>query len=1150
MDMMKDNAYREVEKKIKQARREGAPELSLRNMELTELPDSLGQLRKLKKLDIGGDSWKDEKNQLTALPETISSLTQLQSLDLSDNLLIDLPESLGQLTQLQSLNLYHNQLTELPESLCQLTQLQWLSLYDNQLTKLPVSLGRLTQLRTLKLTSNKLTELPEWIDRLIQLYSLTLSFNQLTELPESLGRLPQLHSLKLTSNKLTALPESLGQLTQLHTLYIDENHLNDLPKSIGNLLSLKYLNIEDNSCRRLPNSFANLNSLESFVFATNDLFELPEPLCSLITLKKLSLCGNKLTAIPNWIGELRTLEELELDGNKLKKLPETIGNLRKLTLLELGSSIFGGNMLTDLPPSLAQLENLKELKLHGNPLNPELAAAYEQGLDAVKAYLRAKADAQIILNEAKLILVGEGEVGKTSLLGALRGDTWVENRPTTHGVEVDIKTLKLTYPDSGKEVTLNGWDFGGQNIYRHTHQLFFTAPAVYLAVWNPRRGPEQCRVDEWIKMVKHRAYDETKPNERPRILVVATHGGPKERLDHIDEQALRDEFGDLIAGFLHVDSKPDPETGACHGMDELKGHIARTAERIPQVGRSVPASWKKVLDAVRERGETDAWITYEQFQTLCAEQEVSIELAGTYAAILNELGHLIHYSADAVLKDTVILKPEWLSKAISFVLEDKQVKEQNGLVTHDRLGELWDDPTRGADRYPKKLHPVFLKLMERFDLSYRIAMPIADAPATNLVAQLVPGGRSQGWEQDWVLKPGDTERKQVCRVLDAETGRTAEAEGLMYRLIVRLHRYSLGRNDYCLSRHWKTGMLLDDDFNGRAFVEEIAGDVHITVRAAYPERFLSHLCAEVQWLANYFWKGLDARLYVPCRTPSCKGLLEMEEIIENKAEGMPKIRCSVCRKYYMVDSLMATAAPKPEWRDAVTELKQGQQQILGAVDAGFDSLNVNLRTLMSQADEQFEALLTTLTDPAKDGPRLFSFEPVEPRFWDRPTWISLKFRLTLWCEHKRAPLPALNEDDETRGVYEIDLTQEWIKRAAPVLRVISATLRLTLPIAVPGTKLASDDTEYKAIDDQLQFGVNAADSFIGGGEKVGDWIATDDASNLDETRSAIRARGSVLRELHVILKKADPAGSFGGLQRVQNKRRQFLWVHPRFVDKY
>jgi hypothetical protein len=43
---------------------------------------------------------------------------------------------------------------------------------------------------------------------------------------------------------------------------------------------------------------------------------------------------------------------------------------------------------------------------------------------------------------------------------------------------VDIKSLAVTNPDSSTEITLDGWDFGGQNIYRHTHQIFFTASAV------------------------------------------------------------------------------------------------------------------------------------------------------------------------------------------------------------------------------------------------------------------------------------------------------------------------------------------------------------------------------------------------------------------------------------------------------------------------------------------------------------------------------------------------------------------------------------------------------------------------------------------------------------------------------------------------
>ena len=712
------------------------------------------------------------------------------------------------------LDLSEMELTEIPEAIANLIQLQSLNLSDNKITEIPEAIANLSQLQTLNLSGNKITEISEAISNLTQLQSLNLSSNKITELPEAIANLTQLQSLILASNQITEIPNAIVNLTQLQTLNLHNNHISEIPEEIANLTQLQSLFLYRNEIIKFPDTFKDLTNLRELRFSPKKLSKVPNIFRKLKSLRLLWLESGQLTSLPDWIGELTELKTLLLYNNEIRDLPESINNL----------------------------VNLERISLEENPLNPELAKANEQGLDAIKAYLRAKAEEQIILNEAKLILVGEGEVGKTSLLGALRGDEWIENRQTTHGVEVDIKSLVVTEPESNTEITLNGWDFGGQNIYRHTHQIFFTAPAIYLAVWNPRRGPEQCRVDEWIKMVKHRAYEETRPDEKPRILVIATHGGPKERLDHIDEQSLRDEFGDLIVGFLHVDSKDES------GLAQLKQLISQTAVNIPQVGRSVPASWKRVLDTIRQRSKTDAWISYEQFLTLCAEQNVDITLAKTYAAILNELGHLIHYSTDPILKDTVILKPEWLSKAISFVLEDKQVKKQNGLVRHSRLEQLWDDPARESDRYPKHLHPLFLKLMERCDLSYQVELPEVGAPPTNLMAQLVPSKRPDQWEQDWVLKAGDTEQTQICRILDAATGRTAEAEGLMYRLIVRFHRYSLGKKNYYKSRHWKNGMLLDDGFNGRAFIEEIDGDIYVRVRAAYPSWFLAHLCSEITWL--------------------------------------------------------------------------------------------------------------------------------------------------------------------------------------------------------------------------------------------------------------------------------------------------------------
>lgn len=109
---------------------------------------------------------------------------------------------------------------------------------------------------------------------------------------------------------------------------------------------------------------------------------------------------------------------------------------------------------------ITEMRIQQKLKEYTKPFNLELYAAHEEGHDAVQTYKRAQSDEQIILNQAKLILVGEGEVGKTCLMDALEGVGWREH-DTTHGIQ--IRSINVVDPESGTEITLNGWDFGGQH---------------------------------------------------------------------------------------------------------------------------------------------------------------------------------------------------------------------------------------------------------------------------------------------------------------------------------------------------------------------------------------------------------------------------------------------------------------------------------------------------------------------------------------------------------------------------------------------------------------------------------------------------------------------------------------------------------------
>nr|VFJ89316.1 MAG: C-terminal of Roc, COR, domain [Candidatus Kentron sp. H]VFJ91138.1 MAG: C-terminal of Roc, COR, domain [Candidatus Kentron sp. H]VFJ97453.1 MAG: C-terminal of Roc, COR, domain [Candidatus Kentron sp. H] len=702
-------------------------------------------------------------------------------------------------------------------------------------------------------------------------------------------------------------------------------------------------------------------------------------------------------------------------------------------------------------------------------------------------------------------------------------------------------------------------------VYCHTHQLFFSASAVYLVVWKPREGPQADFVKEWISLIKHR-------EPAAKILVVATHGDPQQCRADIDRQEIWDIFGTgTVIDFLRVENKPDQD-GQRRGIKELKAAIARIAAKLPGVGREVPKRWQAVRAALAKTKES--YLPLEKVFALCREHNMEDDEARLFVTLSHQLGHLIHYEHDPALQDTVVLKPDWLATAISFVLNDQETCHANGLVRFSRLSRLWGDLSREKEfRYPEELHPIFLRLMERFDLSYRVAglSPQDDTDPASLVARLVPDTRPEAaLAAAWPPVPavGDGQQMQICRIVD-DRGQSATAEGLFYRLIVRLHRFSLGRERFHDSVHWQRSLVLDDGYNGRALLEHIGNDVRITVRAAYPERFLTMLTEEVRYLVEKsVWKGLRCEVMVPCIAPCGEdapgtGLFQVEKLIDSKRKRRPEYPCPVCNEWQDIDALLRNA---PAVRPVATtqigldillakiaDLERAQVITYARMRAGFAQLDANDRQLLSRVDDAYDGLMHALTDEAKDGPRLFSLEPVDRRRFDPRGWIKEKFRFTLWCEHSRLPLPVLYGDD-TKGVCIIELERAWVRKVAPFLKVVSGTLRLALPVAALGLELTPEDGAYEAIQAQLDSSQDIMDALKDPGfddRKVDGGLGGDaPAPERSDAAAPTLAHGAILRELHAILKKQNPGCRFGGLVRVRNKRNEFLWVHPRFQGEY
>ncbi|MCI5219777.1 MAG: GTP-binding protein, partial [Candidatus Electrothrix sp. LOE2] len=266
---------------------------------------------------------------------------------------------------------------------------------------------------------------------------------------------------------MSTLPSGIGQLTNLTELYLTGNRLSTLPPEIGQLTNLTKL-----------------------VLWQNQLTSLPHEICRLTNLTTLYLFNNQLTSLPHEIGQLTNLTKLYLHSNQLNNLPPEICRLTNLRILDLGD-----NQLSSLPPEIYQLTELEELDLDDNPLTSPPYEIAMQGIDAIREYFANLKPEDQPLNEVKILLVGEGSAGKTSLVKQLLGEIFDKDEDTTHG----ISTRGWDVEAGGTPIKVNIWDFGGQEIMHATHQFFLSKRSLYVLVLDGRKDE---RAEYWLRHIE------------------------------------------------------------------------------------------------------------------------------------------------------------------------------------------------------------------------------------------------------------------------------------------------------------------------------------------------------------------------------------------------------------------------------------------------------------------------------------------------------------------------------------------------------------------------------------------------------------------------------------------------------------------------
>jgi len=918
---------------------------------------------------------------------------------------------------------------------------------------------------------------------------LKLSVKQLTSLPPEIGQLTNLTELNLTGSQLTSLPPEIGQLTNLTELNLTGNQLTSLLPEIGQLTNLTELNLWRNQLTSLPPEIGQLTNLTELYLGGNQLTSLPPEIFQLKNLTGLYLFYNQLTSLPPEIFQLTNLTELNLSENQLTSLPPEIFQLTNLTELNLSE-----NQLTSLPPEIVQLKNLTELDLSYNPLKSPPPEVVEKGTKAVLEFLRGVAESETTRFIAKLLLVGEGAVGKSSILRRLRGEEFDPNLETTHGI--DVREYQLPHPDQKDiDITLNTWDFGGQQIYNATHQFFLTLRSVYLIVWSARSGMEQGRIEYWLETIKSLAPDSP-------VILVATF--IDERNPDINFQALKARFPQLYAN-LSISNK----TGK--GLDELKRTVARAAADLPHMGKPWPKNWIDIEGAIKDCEEHN--IDLKEYLSLCRNYNVTDEVAqGTLGDTLHFLGDILYYREDPVLSNMVVLKPNWITKAISLVLTNEIVKEKDGLLDHKSVPSIWST-------YLPSLYPPFLRLMERFDLSFQI--PTKEG--FSLIPQLLP-------YEPPSLKPFPEAPAEGEPCLKMVYDLSFVPAGVMSWFIVRTHQYTT-------NKHWRDGVFLHyEDHYALVELSESARQISLEVWGSTPQNFFVVLMHSMDVILDRF-PGLDIKRMIPCICHRLTGSAEpcirshpYEDLEELNRAGIAEVLCVQSKKMVSIPTMLYGIHPSTQ-EQILNELKELKKDTR-------KTLKDQMVQLTELSNRNFCRTYNQILEQDYRCPNVFLLKPKSRKRWNPKNLFSEPYVMQLYCQSHHGW-------HATTWEKEIDKPREWWLEFSPWLSRLIELMEFAVPMvkAVPHMDIPDDTfSEFQKNYDIMKEITNRLPEVVFSRD-------IDDMTRYKDSRP-IEAVGPALRLLSNILHELDPLHEWGGLDHQITPDGNLLWLCPEHKEEY
>jgi internalin A len=478
-------------------------------------------------------------------------------------------------------------------------------------------------------------------------------------------------------------------------LRISEINFENLPAEICELTHLRSIFIENNKHSfTLPANLKKLLVLKEFHIHQTGLTEIPKEIFEIKNLENLCLGGNKIGSIPNEIQKLKKLKRINLSNNKFKNFPKSL-----ITVSSLKEVRLSNNLLTTLPKETLQFAKDIQIDLQRNKIPVPREALTGLSSDVIQYILDFQETSdKKPLREAKLIFIGSGDVGKTSLIKRITQNTFNANECKTDGIEITDWTVKKNKDD----INVHIWDFGGQEIMHTTHKFFMTSRSVYVLVINPRTQDSyggDNELEYWLKLIRSFA------GEVPIIIAINKCEVHK---TNIAKGQILDKYSNVI-DFVETSSLENI------GIESLKELISKAITGLQFINDKLPKSYFDIKTQLQKQNKD--YIGYLEFERICKKIDPDFKETSQFALVrlLHDLGIMLSFNEDRNLKETQVLNPDWVTKGVYQIINYSKLIDTRGILNKTDLPIILD-----SKKYPTDKERLYIAdLMEHFELSFK-----------------------------------------------------------------------------------------------------------------------------------------------------------------------------------------------------------------------------------------------------------------------------------------------------------------------------------------------------------------------------------------------------------------------------------------------